>query len=122
MRRQPALPAPPPDGGAHTCYLAVRDDTERCRLAADLRSLGWNVVEHATAFHLLADVCDYILGSRPWESVGSIVVEEASPGCRGATVEEGLRDLGVTIPVVLVPGARRAPPSKPTIDSLPTAA
>jgi FixJ family two-component response regulator len=68
----------------------------------DLRSKGWDVIEHASTFHLLADLSDCILGHRPWQAVGLIVVEDSSPGCRGTTIASGLRELGASIPVIVI--------------------
>jgi FixJ family two-component response regulator len=113
------MPAPPPSGGAPPstatssststsrstspmCYVAITDPPTRTEVVTELRAKGWDVVEHATTFHLLADLSDCILGQRPWQSVGLIVVEDTSPGLRGTTIAHGLRELGVSIPVIVV--------------------
>ena len=99
-----------PSGSATTAYVAVRDQLRRAAIAGDLRDHGWHVVEHATTLHLLAELADCILGLRPAQpAVGLIVTEDPAPGCRGMTIAEGLRDLGVDIPVVVVAGAAAQP-------------
>jgi FixJ family two-component response regulator len=113
MRRLP-LPAPPRDRAAPSshpsshlvCHVALRDPELRAEVSDELRSKGWQVLEHAGTVDLLAVLSDCILGTRPWPPAGLIVVDETSPGCRGTTIAQGLRELGVAIPVLVVEGDR----------------
>jgi FixJ family two-component response regulator len=113
MRRLP-LPAPPHDHAAPSsdasarcvCHVALRDPELRAAVRDELRSKGWQVVEHAGTFDLLAALSDCILGTKPWPPADLIVVDETSPACRGTTIAQGLRELGVAIPVLVVEGDR----------------
>ncbi len=82
-------------------YIAVDDASCRSQLTDALQHLGWMVIEQPSGFHLLRAISDLIDGE-PGMPPGLIVIDAISRGCSGVTVARGLRDLGSTIPVVLV--------------------
>jgi hypothetical protein len=81
-------------------YVAVSDPAERSRIVDGLRREGWAVVERPSGFHVLSDIADVIDGA--CERPVKVVVDAYARGCTGKSLEEGLRDLGVQIPVQLV--------------------
>lgn len=83
-------------------YVSVDDEACRARLAGSLQRLGWTVNEQPSGFHVLAAIADLVDGPGGPATVGLIVVDEISRGCSGATLARGLRDLGRSVPIVLV--------------------
>lgn len=81
-------------------YVAVSDAATRARITDSLRREGWTVVERPTSFHVLGDIADIIEGTaqRPVK----IVVDAYARGCTGKSLETGLRELGVPIPVEII--------------------
>lgn len=88
-------------------YVAVADKTARTRVIAVLEQSGWAVIPQPTGFHVLQAISDVIDGHQSWLQPNMIVIDAFSRGCAGTTIAAGLRDLGITIPIVLVaaPGA-----------------
>lgn len=89
-------------------YVSIKDPDMRARTVESLDRRGYAVIEQPTGFDLIHAIADIIEGhqSRLWPAL--IVVDAWSPGCAGTTIAEGLRDLGITIPIVLItaPGER----------------
>ena len=85
-----------------TAYIAIEDRAERERITSALHRRDWSVVAHATGFHLLSDLADVIEG-RSRELPALIVVDAYARGCAGTTIAAGLHDLGLDIPVEIVP-------------------
>jgi hypothetical protein len=85
----------------NTAYIAIENPTERARIGDALHRRGWTVSEHATGFHLLSELADVIDGKTE-KLPGLLVVDAVGRGCAGLTIAAGLRDLGVSIPLVLV--------------------
>lgn len=83
-------------------YITVRDPVCRTQVADALHGQGWTVIEQPTGFHLIQAIADVIEGHEPWRTPGLIVVDAIAPGCAGTTIAEGLRELGVAIPTVVV--------------------
>lgn len=88
-----------------TAYVSVGDDACRARIVDTLQRLGWTTIEQASGFHILSALADDIEKGGAKARVELIVVDEISHGCSGATLARGLRDLGCSVPVVLVRGA-----------------
>jgi hypothetical protein len=82
-------------------HLAVHDGECRARIRDVLARQDWDVVEHPTGFHLLQAIADLIDGY-PAEMPGLLVLDSRAHGCSGITIAVGLRELGVTIPLVLI--------------------
>jgi hypothetical protein len=81
-------------------YVAVSDPIARARIVEDLRREGWTVVERPTGFHVLGDIADIIDGT--CERRVKIVVDAYARGCTGKSLQAGLRELGVGVPVEIV--------------------
>ena len=92
-------------------HLVVHDARAGAAIAAELRGLGWSVVEHPTGMHLLAGISGLVLGDRPDRCPDLIVVEDRLRGCAATTLAHGLRELGFLIPMVVVRGGGAAPPA-----------
>ncbi len=122
MRPTLALPVLAPAPDANTCFVVVRDEQTRGKLSEELRARGWSVVTYRSAVDLLAALADSILGHRAWDGIGLIVIEETSPGCRGSTIADGLRELGIAIPVVVIDRNERDTPPRTPARPLATAA
>ena len=100
------------EGFRPTACVALDDPAVRARVVALLEASGWLVIVERTGFHLLGAIADVIDGSRSWLRPGLIVIDAFARGCAGTTLALGLRDLGITIPIVLAlaPGQQtRAP-------------
>lgn len=94
-------------------YIAVEDLACRACVTDTLQRFGWQVIQQPSAFHILSALADAIEKDASLVHVGTIVVDEHSRGCSGTTLARGLRELGCTIPIVLVrdprsPHQRRA--------------
>jgi hypothetical protein len=83
-------------------HVAVRDPALRADLLDALRREGWAVVDSPSGFHLLQSISRPILGRGPWCCPALLVIDAFSPGCAGVTIASGLRDLGWTVPTLLV--------------------
>jgi CheY-like chemotaxis protein len=95
-------------------YVAVLDVARRRRISEALRGDGWVVIDLPSGYHLVEDIADVLLGEhaclRPPDLV---VVDAASPGCSGITIARGMRDLGWSVPVVLLRSAEPRDPLDP---------
>ncbi|HUQ03208.1 MAG TPA: response regulator [Kofleriaceae bacterium] len=98
MRREVGKAAP----WRPVVYVSVDDVVRRKGVVDALQRLGWTVIEQASGFHILSALADVIEKDGANGRVGMIVVDEISRGCSGTTLARGLRDLGCSIPVVLV--------------------
>jgi hypothetical protein len=65
------------------------------------------VITHPTGLHLIAAIADLIEGEQTSQRPELIVVDRWACGCAGTTISAGLRELGITIPVVLVDESSR---------------
>ena len=83
-------------------YITVRDPGCRSEIASALDRQGWTVIEQPTGFHLIQAIADLIEGKQAWRIPVLIVVDAIAPGCKGTTIADGLRDLGLQIPTVVV--------------------
>lgn len=83
-------------------YITVQDDAASARISSALDRMGWAVITQPTGFHLIQAIADVIDGHRDWLRPGLIVIDARSRGCAGTTIAAGLRDLGISIPIVLV--------------------
>lgn len=83
-------------------YIALQDAQARARVASTLEHAGWTVLHQPTGFHLLQAIAGLIEGDHAWMRPGLIVIDAFSRGCAGTTIALGLRELGITIPIVLV--------------------
>ena len=89
-------------------YVAIRDNATRTEIVSVLERSGWAAIPHPTGFHLIQAIAGVIEGHQGWLRPSLIVIDAWSRGCSGVTLAAGLRDLGLTIPIVLV-----AAPSDP---------
>jgi hypothetical protein len=91
-------------------FVTMQDTATRAEIVSVLQRSGWAVVPQPTGFHLIRAISDVIEGHRTWLRPSMIVIDACSRGCSGVTIAAGLRDLGITIPIVLVAGAGHALP------------
>lgn len=91
-------------------YVAVQDRACRARIIDALHAQGCAVVERATGFHVIQSIAEIIEGAHAWSRPGLIVIDAVLRGCLGTTIAEGLRELGVHIPIVLVTRPGERPP------------
>jgi hypothetical protein len=89
------------EGFRPIAYVALDDLAVRSQVVAILDSAGWTTIVEPTGFHLLRSIADVIDGSRSWLRPRLIVMDAFARGCAGTTIALGLRDLGITIPIVL---------------------
>lgn len=94
-------------------YVSMQDPSARARIESLLETAGWTVRLQRTGFHLLESIADVIEGQSTWLRPSLIVIDARSPGCSGVTIAAGLRDLGITIPIVLVAAPGEALPVSP---------
>jgi FixJ family two-component response regulator len=83
-------------------YVSVQDRAARQQIVNVLERAGWAVIPQPSGFHLIQAIAGVIDGQQPWLRPGLIVVDARSRGCAGTTIAAGLRELGITIPIVLV--------------------
>lgn len=83
-------------------YVAMQERAERERIMSILERAGWAVIPQPSGFHLIQAIAGVIDGHQPWLQPCMIVVDTRSRGCTGTTIAAGLRDLGITIPIVLI--------------------
>lgn len=109
---QPCLDTTPSnDNWRPVAYVTLQDAALRARIAATLERTGFAVVLPPTGVHLVQSIADLIDGRRPWLRPALLVVDAHAPGCSGLTLADGLRDLGITIPLALV--TREGEPPQP---------
>ncbi|MDX2094137.1 MAG: hypothetical protein SFX73_40275 [Kofleriaceae bacterium] len=94
-------------------YVALHDRTTRQRIANVLERAGWAVITQPSGFHLIQAIAGVIDGNHPWLRPGLIVVDARSRGCAGTTIAAGLRDLGITIPILLIAAPNEPLPVSP---------
>jgi hypothetical protein len=94
-------------------YVAMQDRAARQRILSVLDCAGWAVIPQPSGFHLIQAIAGVIEGHQPWLRPGLIVVDARSHGCAGTTIAAGLRDLGITIPIVLIAAPGEALPVSP---------
>jgi CheY-like chemotaxis protein len=90
--------------------VAMQDRAARERIVNVLERAGWTVILQPSGFHLIQAIAGVIDGHRPWLRPSLIVVDARSRGCAGTTIAAGLRDLGITIPIVLISAPGQALP------------
>ncbi|HEX3758855.1 MAG TPA: hypothetical protein VHW23_09125 [Kofleriaceae bacterium] len=83
-------------------YLTVQDEATRAQISSALDRMGWAVIAQPTGFHLIQAIAGVIDGHHHWLRPGLIAIDAWSRGCAGTTIAAGLRDLGISIPIVLV--------------------
>lgn len=98
---------PASDRRRPVAYLTMQDTAARAAIARTLTRAGWTVIAKPTGFHLIQEIAGVIEGDHPWSRPDLIVIDAHARGCAGTTLAAGLRDLGITIPIVLV-----APPGE----------
>jgi FixJ family two-component response regulator len=105
----PTTPTTPIDSTDHcwrpVAYVSMQDRTARQRIVHVLERAGWAVIPQPSGFHLIQAIAGVIDGQQPWLRPGLIVADTRSRGCAGTTIAAGLRDLGITIPIVLIAAA-----------------
>jgi CheY-like chemotaxis protein len=83
-------------------YVTIEDEVAHAEIVSTLERCGWAVIPQRTGFHLIQAISDVIEGHRSWLRPSMIVIDARARGCSGVTIAAGLRDLGITIPIVLV--------------------
>jgi FixJ family two-component response regulator len=98
-------------------YVSIQDAAARAAIVSILERAGWAAIQQPTGFHLVQAIAGVIDGHHAWQCPCLIVIDARSRGCSGATIATGLRDLGITILVVLVaaPGETLATGADPTM-------
>jgi len=109
----PTNPIESSDHWRPVAYVAMQDRAARQRLVNVLERAGWAVIPQPSGFHLIQAIAGVIDGQQPWLRPGLIVVDARSRGCAGTTIAAGLRDLGITIPIVLVAAPGETLPVSP---------
>ena len=94
-------------------YVAMQEPAARQRIVKVLSRAGWAVIPQPSGFHLIQAIAGVIDGHQAWLRPGLIVVDAHSRGCAGTTIAAGLRDLGITIPIVLIAAPGEALPVTP---------
>ncbi len=89
-------------------YVSMQDSGARSRIVALLEREGWAVIPQPTGFHLLSAIAGLIDGDEAWLRPSLIIIDAWARGCAGTTIATGLRELGISIPIVLIaaPGQR----------------
>lgn len=91
-------------------YTAIADRQQSRRIADALHRQGFIVLEQPTGFHLVGALASVIEGNSPvWPHL--IVADVRSAGCSGAAIADGLRELGIEIPIILIVGENDPVPS-----------
>lgn len=109
-------PTNPIECGDHwrpVAYVAMQDPAARQRISNVLEAAGWVAIPEPSGFHLLSALAGIIDGHQPQLRPGLIVVDARSRGCAGTTIAAGLRELGITIPIVLIAAPGEALPVSP---------
>ena len=92
----------PDESWRPVAYVAIQDNATRTEIVSVLERSGWAAVSQPTGFHLIQAIAGVIEGHQGWLRPSLIVIDARSRGCSGVTIAAGLRDLGLTIPIVLV--------------------
>lgn len=82
-------------------FVCVSDRVCRAQIISALWRHNWHARELPTGFHVVQELADVIAGT-PGNRPGLVVIDAITRGCTGASIAEGLRDLGAHVPVVLV--------------------
>jgi len=109
----PSNPIESYDHWRPVAYVAMQDPAARQRIVNVLERAGWAVIPQPSGFHLIQAIAGVIDGHQPWLRPGLIVVDTRSRGCAGTTIAAGLRDLGITIPIVLIAAPGETLPVSP---------
>jgi hypothetical protein len=113
----PTTPTTPIESTAQcwrpVAYVSMQEPAARQRIVDVLSSAGWAVIPQPSGFHLIQAIAGVIDGHQSWLRPGLIVVDARSRGCAGTTIAAGLRDLGITIPIVLIAAPDEALPVSP---------
>src|ERR1051325_10460932 len=91
-----------PEPSCSVAYVTMQDSTARAQIVSVLERSGWAVIAQPTGFHLIQAISGVIEGKQTLPQPSLIVIDRRSRGCAGVTIAAGLRDLGITIPIVLV--------------------
>jgi CheY-like chemotaxis protein len=102
MMTTAAIPLRPEEPWRPIAYITLQDASVRARIARVLERAGWAVTALPTGFHLIQAIAGLIEGQLPCLQPGLVVIDVRSRGCAGSAIAAGLRDLGITIPIVLV--------------------
>jgi FixJ family two-component response regulator len=94
-------------------YIAMQDRAARQRIVNVVERAGWAVIPQPSGFHLVQALAGVIDGNQPWLRPSLIVVDARSRGCAGTTIAAGLRDLGITIPIILIAAPGETLPVSP---------
>ena len=94
-------------------YMSMQDRAARQRISTALERAGWAAIPQPSGFHLIQAIAGVIDGQQAWLRPGLIVVDARSRGCAGTTIAAGLRDLGITIPIVLIAATGETLPVSP---------
>ena len=94
-------------------YVSMQDGAARRQIVNVLERSGWAVIPQPSGFHLIQAIAGVIDGQQPWLRPGLIVVDARARGCAGTTIAAGLRDLGITIPIVLIAAPGETLPVSP---------
>jgi CheY-like chemotaxis protein len=94
-------------------YVSIQDRAARQRIVQILERAGCAVIPQPSGFHLIQAIAGVIDGHQSWLRPGLIVVDARSRGCSGTTIAAGLRDLGITIPIVLIAAPGETLPVSP---------
>jgi FixJ family two-component response regulator len=92
----------PNQGWRPVAYVAIQDTVMRTEIVSVLERSGWAAIPQPTGFHLIQAIAGVIEGHQGCPRPSLIVIDARSRGCSGVTIAAGLRDLGLTIPIVLV--------------------
>ena len=106
----PTNPIESDDQWRPVAHVAMQDRTARQRIVNALERAGWVVIPQPSGFHLIHALSGIIDGHQPWLRPSLIVVDARSRGCAGTTIAAGLRELGITIPIVLIAAPDEALP------------
>jgi len=109
----PTNPIESDDHWRPVAYVAMQDEAARQRITTVLERHGWAVIPQRSGFHLIRAIAGVIEGHQSWLRPGLIVVDARSRGCAGTTIAAGLRELGITIPIVLIAAPGETLPVSP---------
>jgi hypothetical protein len=101
------------DHSAPVAYVSINDGRARGEIVSELERSGWAVVPQPTGFHLIQGIAGVIESYDTWLRPSLIVIDALSRGCSGVTIAAGLRDLGITIPIVLIAAPNEPLPLSP---------
>jgi CheY-like chemotaxis protein len=94
-------------------YVTMQDKAARAEIVTVLERSGWAVIPQPTGFHFIQSIAGVIEGHQTWLRPSLIVIDARSRGCSGVTIAAGLRELGITIPIVLVAAPGETLPVSP---------